>query len=683
MSLADRFDAVLLCTCDEEATAAVHARVLAPRLRVLALCMATGKTTGQPSWAQGLDSTTFAGATNAVTLTLLEEALRRRDIRRPLLWILDPLYWAGLCRARSDWCRVMYLAEPAQALSAAAACPDVLQDADLVVAGSEETLHVLRQAGQGARVLLAGIDADAAVQPVPEDALGRIEADLAAAVAAGQRVHRRLNVLVLYDDRETHINTVFEHLDSFRKYSRHAIHYLPATSHWPDADEVLARNFDFSAFDAVIVHYAVRLSLPAYFTEAIAARLERFDGLKLLFIQDEYENTETARRWIERLRFDVVYTCVPAHSREAIYPHERFARVAFVQTLTGYVPDNPRLDRYVLPLSQRHVAIAYRGRRLHPVYGELGQEKTRIGIDVKRMAIERGLRVDIEVDDDARIYGADAWYRFLGSARATLATASGANVFDFDGSLRRRIDRLMEEQPDIGFEALHARVLAGHEGRVRMDQISPKVFEAIRLRTALIMFEGEYSGVVRPHEHYLPLRKDYANIDEVFERLADDGFIEAMTERAWRDIIGSGRYSYRHFMSGVDDMIDARVLRGPRCTLYATPALARRGDSVTAVLPRDAIGFTLTTAPLGGALQREQLRAQMGKSIDACADRHTIDCPGQEAAPARRNGRVVAQGLRRFSGMNAPDTRRYRVARRLWRTLPFAIRRRLAAMLGV
>ena len=50
--------------------------------------------------------------------------------------------------------------------------------------------------------------------------------------------------------------------------------------------------------------------------------------------------------------------------------------------------------------------------------------------------------------------------------------------------------------------------------------------------------------------HYIALSQDYANIDEVFARLQDLDFLERMTERAYEDIVASGRYSYRSFVEG-------------------------------------------------------------------------------------------------------------------------------------
>ena len=45
--------------------------------------------------------------------------------------------------------------------------------------------------------------------------------------------------------------------------------------------------------------------------------------------------------------------------------------------------------------------------------------------------------------------------------------------------------------------------------------ISPRHFEAAALRVCQVLFEGRYSGVMEPMRHYIPLRKDFSNFDEV------------------------------------------------------------------------------------------------------------------------------------------------------------------------
>jgi hypothetical protein len=485
-------------------------------------------------------------------------------------------------------------------------------------------------------------------------------------LAVGRK--RSLNMAILYDDRSTHINTIREHLEAFRKYSRHVIYFVPVTGAWPLTADELRREIDLSLFDVLILHYSVRTSLADHLSEQFALQLERHSGIKILFVQDEYDSTETTRRWMDRLRLDIVYTCVPDEGREYVYPRERFPDTAFIPTLTGYVPEDSGLDEYATPMRDRENLIGYRGRVLPHIYGWLGYEKYRIGVDVRRFAEERQLPVDIETDDAKRIHGTD-WYRFLGSVRATLGTESGSNVFDIDGSLPSAIKDLLEKSPNISFEEVHRQVLAAHEGRVTMNQVSPKIFEAIRLRTALVLFEGDYSGVVKPELHFIPLRKDYANIEEVFSKLQDFEFLDALTQRAYDDVIASGDYSYKRFVEGVDQDIDARAIRGARYELFATPAVARdRRGTVRSALPARPIGFVLSTQPLGGNLQRE---AVAGALWPGAMTFYWVSLEGLRTVIVG----LMWKLLHRVRGRVISSPMAFRVVRMAWRVLPERLRR--------
>ena len=72
-----------------------------------------------------------------------------------------------------------------------------------------------------------------------------------------------------------------------------------------------------------------------------ARALRRYRGLKVLFLQDEYENTAATHDAIEKLGIDLVFTCVPQSSIRQVYPEERFGGVRFVPILTGYARQQP------------------------------------------------------------------------------------------------------------------------------------------------------------------------------------------------------------------------------------------------------------------------------------------------------------------------------------------------------
>jgi hypothetical protein len=396
-----------------------------------------------------------------------------------------------------------------------------------------------------------------------------------------------LNIVVLYDESVVYINTVREHLESLAWYSRHHIHYANAVYGVP-------LNFDLNLFDVVVIHYSVRLPYPWHISPAFSAAVRAYQGLKLLFIQDEYDHPDIATAAINDLGIDVIFTCVPPKYQRTFYPGVR-AAVEFCQVLTGYVSPDLELIRDVPPVAARRIAIGYRGRRLPYRYGMLGQEKVRIGQVMRDICRSRNIPHDIEWTEDKRFYGAD-WITFLASCRATLGTESGSNVIDRDGSLSAAIDKALADDPSLTFEQAFERFLRPYEGQVVMNQVSPRIFEAIALRTALVLFEGTYSNVVRPDVHFIPLQKDFGNVDEVLDKVRDDRYLEALTDRAYRDVILSGKYSYSAMVGQVDEVIRGRL----------------RASS-----PRADVARLFPAAYLVGAADTWRLSGLLSKPIDS------------------------------------------------------------------
>jgi len=359
-------------------------------------------------------------------------------------------------------------------------------------------------------------------------------------------VRRPHRVLVLYHPDWIHVKSVSDHLESFHQFSRFDVSYASSLSKCV---------FDLDCFSAVMVHYTARVCHPGHLTSSWLHALQRYQGVKALFLQDEYENVHLTRRAIVDLGMDVVFTCVPIGELAKVYPETLSPSTRFVHVLTGYVPADVDEIPRVPPMQERSILIGYRGRNLGYWYGDLGQEKLEIGRRMKRECDERRLSCDIGWEESDRIYG-DHWYRFLCGCRATLGTESGANLFDWDGTLRTAVQRDLLANPSASYEEIRARRFPGREGEVAMGQISPKFFEAIACRTALILFEGTYSGVLTPEKHFIPLRKDFSNVDDVLRKVQNAACLEKMTDQAYEEIVASGRYSYRTFVDLVDCTIE-------------------------------------------------------------------------------------------------------------------------------
>jgi hypothetical protein len=261
---------------------------------------------------------------------------------------------------------------------------------------------------------------------------------------------------------------------------------------------------------------------------------------KVALPQDEYDHSAVMDEWLQELGVTSVYSCFGPDQWETLYP--LVSRSAtFHETLTGYIDEEAaaELAGRIVPHSERPWDIVYRARNLPYWLGSHGQLKHRIAEVVRDRAPDLGLKTDISTRPEDTIYG-DAWLDFVMSGRAVIGAESGSSVLDPRGEIQRRVSRLLAEQPDLSFAEVDAQMPSGWDSYA-FFAISPRHLEAVITKTAQVLVEGSYSGVLEPERHYIPVRRDFSNLDEALERLEDSEAVQAMAERAYRDVYLSGR----------------------------------------------------------------------------------------------------------------------------------------------
>lgn len=309
-----------------------------------------------------------------------------------------------------------------------------------------------------------------------------------------------------------------------------------------------------------MIHYSTALGyyLDHYISQAARRRIRNFPGLKAAFIQDEYRMVDRVHEVLRFLGIDVLFTCVPTPEIEKVYPAAKLPGITKINNLTGYVPD-ALLRRRVSALAERPIDVGYRTRQPPFWLGALGREKWQIAERFTREASESGLRLDISYDEADRLYG-EKWIEFIASCKAMLGVESGASVFDFTGEIQRQVEAYVADHPQASFEEVQAKFLLPHEGRIRLNQISPRCFEAAALRTAMVLFEGEYSGVLEPGRHYIPLKKDFSNFTEVLAALRDTAGLQRMVDRTFTEVACNPAYAYTTFVARFDDILEREIV---------------------------------------------------------------------------------------------------------------------------
>ena len=355
------------------------------------------------------------------------------------------------------------------------------------------------------------------------------------------------NIAFIYFKEYRGAQTVYDHIYCFKQYSHHWITYFHALS-----SQLSKKTLE--KFDIIVIHYTVAMFEDYRFPPQLRVLLRHLRAKKVVFIQDEYRRINATIENLNYIKADLLFTCFPDSEIEKVYPVKKLPNLIKVNTLTGFVPEE-LLKLKKVPYTKRALDVVYRSRRVPTWLGELGREKWRIAERFISEGAKFSLRQDISVEEFDRIYG-KKWIKFLSNSKAALGVESGASVLDFDGEIQQKVERYEESNPWASFETMKNLFFSHLEGKVFLNQISPRCFECAALKTLMILYEGHYSGILIPWRHYIPLKKDHSNIEEIVSVLRDQKKWEQITEAAYTEIACNPLYSYKNFVKTFDDHID-------------------------------------------------------------------------------------------------------------------------------
>lgn len=274
-------------------------------------------------------------------------------------------------------------------------------------------------------------------------------------------------------------------------------------------------------------------------------------AVKIALPQDEYDCNELLDDWMCEWNVDVVFSVI-ASGWDILYPryHQRGdIRLGY----TGYI-DETLIDRPTKAFRTRTIDIGYRAKKLPPYFGRVGQTKWTIGRDVAQLGRQAGLNIDIRLGDASTLYG-DDWFAFIGDSKFTLGANSGSSLLDPTGEIQRSVRIFIAANPRASFEEVEAACFPGADGKYSFTAISPRVLEAALLDSAQILVEGEYSGIINPGEHFIPIHHDADNFQDVRDAMSDEGHVTAMAARCRETILSVDALRYRNRAKMTLDLI--------------------------------------------------------------------------------------------------------------------------------
>jgi hypothetical protein len=345
--------------------------------------------------------------------------------------------------------------------------------------------------------------------------------------------------------------SVRDHLYSIRRYAQRPCVYLNLSVRRPP--RWLARV----PLDMIVFHtpFLSKRATPAVWERLVerARPLKRLDAVRVVVPQDEYLPPAPLCDFIREFDVGHVFSVAPESEWPAIYPTVDGERTRIERVLTGYLEPATvqRIEQVAANGRERPIDIGYRAKDLPAWLGRHARLKTEVGRAFAEAAPAAGLSCDISTRPEDTLVG-DDWMRFLLDCRYTVGVEGGASILDHDGSIRRCCERVLAARPDATFEELEAECFPGRDGEFSLVALSPRHLEAIAARTCQVLIEGRYDGVLEAGRHYIPLRRDFSNLDEVLATIRRDDQRERIVETAYREIVGSGAWSYPRFVEQIE-----------------------------------------------------------------------------------------------------------------------------------
>jgi hypothetical protein len=281
----------------------------------------------------------------------------------------------------------------------------------------------------------------------------------------------------------------------------------------------------------IVLHSAGHAGLPVLLKTA--EWFKKRCGKLVVFVGNEYKRMASKIRFICSVEADYVCSQLPIEAARWLY-----AGCSRSQILSMPHALNPKLY-YPDPHCQRSIDVGFVGNLYHNVIGDM--ERTNLVRFFQTHGAELGITCDIRTQRLPR----SEWCRFLNMCKGVVGGEAGTYYLDKTDQIISDVTTYLNAHPTAPFEEIFERFFKGRQSPVSGKTISSRHFEAIGTKTCQILIEGHYCGILVADEHFIGVKKDLSNIDDVVERFKDDTYRTAMVERTYEYVTAEHTYQHR------------------------------------------------------------------------------------------------------------------------------------------
>ena len=298
-------------------------------------------------------------------------------------------------------------------------------------------------------------------------------------------------------------------------------------------------------YDLVIISDSFMVFRSSPYWKVLTSRVSdllRNAKRKALFLQDDYIRPDQTTSFA-RLNGITVYSVFS-------HVHDLYASVGVESKpwLIGFADQdlNLMLESMRIPWEARTLDVGQRVLKTPLEYGSEGRRKAVVAERFGKEMSYRGFACDISTEEKDRFTGTD-WFHFLANTRSTIGCQSGASLITNSPWMQVRASVIGTVYGEQSFESQLKRLLGQKHQETALLAPSPRIFEAASLGVLQILERSPISYGIEPWDHYVPLERDFSNIEVVSSFLRSREAPET-TKRAHEALFSSKEWSRSKWM---------------------------------------------------------------------------------------------------------------------------------------
>lgn len=297
----------------------------------------------------------------------------------------------------------------------------------------------------------------------------------------------------------------------------------------------LSWDLRLGRFDAIVLLHSV-FSNSCYLQGRMLDLVVKARQPKVFFPGNEYKLMPEKMAFAERIGATVLATQMN-HPRTLALYRDRLPGVTVMHLPNtgidpGDYPPGP-------PLADRPIDIGYRSNDSVHYLGN--DERRELAQRFAEALPGHGLSFDISLDPAKRLEPRQ-WLAFLNSCKGQIGNEPGGDYFELTDATRNAVNAYVEANPQADFQDIRRRFFDGYADPVPGRIIGSRQIEAAAAKTVQILLEGDYGGYLQAGIHYIALRKDFSNLDQVIQQFKDSALCERIREQAYQTAMDSFTY---------------------------------------------------------------------------------------------------------------------------------------------